>query len=358
MKKLVLTALVLFLGLQMWAQEKDSLQMNIGKNKITIYNEDAKELEALKKSQKDFTDRLKALKDSVSQIKIELNGIQEESVKAQIEKTMAEFEKQIDAYKKGIDDLQMEIEKLNQGNYSEENEIGEMEEENNQDFEDPEDAPKIHSKKKFKGHWGGFEFGLNNFVNSNQKMELPSDGGFMELNTNKSWEFALNFIEFNIPLFSRYTGLVTGMGVEWNGYEFKRNIKLQEDPDGIIYGQDMSNVNFQKNKLNVTYLKVPLIFEVQLPVSHKDHRVFLGAGVTTSVKLRAKTKQYYEINGKEQKDKIVDDYQLNPLNYGLTARLGYRNIRLFGNYSLTPLFEKNQGPELYPFSVGISLINF
>ncbi len=361
MKKLIIISLLLLSGIFLKAQVKDSTQIVIGKNKITVYNEEARELEALKKSQKDFSEKMRWLTDSISKLKIEISKPSEKALKEQIEFNIAEFEKQIEAYQKGITDLQKEIEKI--GELIELEEMQELEElEENEELEELEEFEEIdepRKKRKFKGHWAGFEFGLNNFTNSNYEIALSDDGKFMELNTNKSWEFALNFMEFNIPLFSRYFGLVTGMGVEWDGYEFKQNIKIQEDETtGVIVGMPVTDYDYKKNKLNVTYLKVPLLFEAQIPVNHKDHRIFINAGATLSVKARAKLKQIYDVNGNEQKDRAINDFQLNPLNYGLTARIGYRNIRLFANYSLSPLFEKNQGPELYPFSVGISLINF
>ncbi|MCK5536347.1 MAG: PorT family protein [Bacteroidales bacterium] len=366
MRNLITLALFLFIGTQLFAQEKDSSQVIIGKTKITVYNKEARELEALKKSQKEFAEKMRTLKDSITEIKIEFNLAKEENVRVQFEKNMDEFEKQIAAYKIGVEDLELEIEKILKlkelgelDELSELEELEELDEDFDFDFDETENERTTRRKRKFKGHWAGFEFGLNGFTNSDFEMELPSDGQFMELNTNKSWEFALNFIELNIPLFSRYTGLVTGLGVEWNGYEFKQNIKIAEDPTtGAIYGQDITDVSYEKNKLNVTYLKVPLILELQVPVNKKDRRIFIGAGATVSVKAMAKLKQVYDLNGSTQKDRAVNDYQINPLNYGLTARIGYRNLRLFANYSLTPLFETNQGPEVYPYSVGISVINF
>ena len=75
------------------------------------------------------------------------------------------------------------------------------------------------------------------------------------------------------------------------------------------------------------------------------------------LKIGSRTKQEYSIAGKEYEDKTKEDFNLSPYTYAVTARLGYKNINVFANYSMVSLFEKNKGPELYPLTIGISLLN-
>ena len=49
---------------------------------------------------------------------------------------------------------------------------------------------------------------------------------------------------------------------------------------------------------------------------------------------------------------------MNTFRYGLTARVGLGFIRFYANYDLVPLFQKDRGPELYPVSVGITILSF
>jgi hypothetical protein len=72
------------------------------------------------------------------------------------------------------------------------------------------------------------------------------------------------------------------------------------------------------------------------------------------LRIGSHTKQVYEVNGNEFKEKKREDYHLSPFSYGLTARVGYNNLGVFVDYSLSSLFEDNQGPELNPWSAGIS----
>ena len=38
-----------------------------------------------------------------------------------------------------------------------------------------------------------------------------------------------------------------------------------------------------------------------------------------------------------------------------TARIGWGWVNVFATYSLTTLFKTDRGPELYPFSVGLTI---
>jgi len=57
------------------------------------------------------------------------------------------------------------------------------------------------------------------------------------------------------------------------------------------------------------------------------------------------------------KDKDRSSFNINAFEYAATARVGYKDVGLFATYSLTPLFESGKGPELTPFSIGISFGN-
>jgi len=39
-------------------------------------------------------------------------------------------------------------------------------------------------------------------------------------------------------------------------------------------------------------------------------------------------------------------------------RAGYRDIQLFGNFDLLPLFKKDMGPRVTPVTFGLTLLSF
>ena len=190
-------------------------------------------------------------------------------------------------------------------------------------------------------------------------MNLPAGGEYMNLYDNKSYSFSLNFIQFSIPLFSKYIGLVTGLGVEWNNYYLKENIDLFEDANNdymLSYTEiDPLVTKYTKNIFKLTYLNVPLLLEFQIPISSKGKRLNIGFGVIGGLNIQSKFKKVWEEAGEKQKKKLNEDYQVNPFQYEATARFGYGPFQLFANYSFAPLFEDNKGPELYPFTAGLRL---
>ena len=205
---------------------------------------------------------------------------------------------------------------------------------------------------KFNGHWAGVELGLNGYMNSANSMDLVSSEKFMSLNQSKSWAFNLNFAEINIGLVKKYVGITTGLGWQVNNYRFNNNNRLVGDSASLTYFTD--TINLKKNKLVASYLTLPIILEFQLPVNQKEDWIHLSFGVVGGLRLGSHTKQVFELNGSETKDKTRDDFHLSNFQYGLTGRLGYNDMSVFVNYSLSSLLKGGEGPELYPWSAGIS----
>jgi hypothetical protein len=211
-----------------------------------------------------------------------------------------------------------------------------------------------NGRHHFRGHWSGLEIGLNNYATSTNSMVLPSDIRYMNLNSSKSVNFNLNLPQISIG-FTRHVGLVTGLGINWNNYRFEGNNSIEKDSAGMI-APLTPNVILKKSKLATVYLTLPLLLEIQLPVD--NHHFNVAAGFIGALKLGSHTKMVME---GAHDIKSYDDFNLNLMRCGATARIGYRNLQLYGTYYLTPLFEKGMGPggyDLFPFEIGISLSCF
>lgn len=201
---------------------------------------------------------------------------------------------------------------------------------------------------RFKGHWSGFEFGLNNYVTDD--FSVSPDESYMEINTGKSWNFNLNFAQFSLPIVRDRFGLVSGLGLEWSNYHFSNQNTITKDPiSNTIKKADLSTYALKKNRLQTTYLTAPLLLEVQLGNGARDDRLALSGGVIAGLKLGSHTK-YKTGDGKQ---KVKDDYYLQSFRYGFTARIHYDFVGLFFNYYRVPLFIDGKGPELYPFAAGL-----
>ena len=210
---------------------------------------------------------------------------------------------------------------------------------------------------KFKGHWSGFEFGLNNLVDRDGQLAgTTEETRWLDLNTGKSWEWNLNFIQYSIP-FSKKIGMITGMGIKSNNYHFDNNNNIMKDPvTGVIVPRyPPPGISYSKSKLHTAYLTVPLLLEFQWG---RDQKGFITAGVIGDLKLWSSTRIKYYENGSKQREKVKSDFNLSPLRYHVTLRAGYKFIKLYANLSMVSLFKTNMGPEVYPVTVGLTLINF
>ena len=225
------------------------------------------------------------------------------------------------------------------------------------DLDEMEDEKDFNYKRKFKGHWKGFEMGLNNLSTEKFSLSLPASDNFMNLNTGKSWNVNINFLQYGLGLIGNNVGIVTGLGLEFNDYRFDHDNTILKNLDGMIV-EGTNGLPMEKSKFATSYLTVPLLLEFQVPAGKRNKRLFLSGGVIGGLKIGSHTKVVYREDGNRQKVKDRGDFNLSPLRYGVTARIGYRALKVFANYYLTPLFEEGAGPELYPFSVGLVFTTF
>ena len=85
-----------------------------------------------------------------------------------------------------------------------------------------------------------------------------------------------------------------------------------------------------------------------------SYPVHLAGGVIGGAKLWSNTRTKYQTPSSKAKTRVYGDYNLTSLRYGATVRVGYEFVSLYANYYISSLFKENQGPELYPFAVGLS----
>jgi len=221
------------------------------------------------------------------------------------------------------------------------------------DEDDMEKEFHYKTKKSFKGNWAGIEFGMNNYLTPD--LTLPDN--FLTLHTGKSWNLNINFMQYSFPLVKQSVGLVTGLGFQMNDYKFSGNNNIEKDAAGNIIELPYI-VNLRSSKLHVNYLTLPIILEFHLNPDHYGRKFYISAGVIGSMKLWSYTKIKFYDEGNKEKNKIRDDFRISPLQYAGTIRFGFKEIRLYANYNLNTLFQKGKAPELYPFSVGLALLQF
>jgi len=222
------------------------------------------------------------------------------------------------------------------------------------DFYDKDkELRKERRSRQFRGHLEGFEWGFNTYLNEDYTSELDPAYSFLNLNTSKSQCFNMFFPNVSLGITKRF-GIVSAVGLNFNEYRFDGNNTIGTDANGNIINPDPAQtLNYEKSKLATLYAVLPVMLEVQIPVSRGD-AINIGAGVIGAVKLDSHTKVVYYEDGR-QKERNNDDFSLNLLRYGVTARLGYGMFQVYGTCYLSEMFEKGKAPALHPLEIGIAL---
>ena len=245
---------------------------------------------------------------------------------------------------------------------------------------DVSDFPFCKNKNKYNGHWAGIELGIGAYVTPDFDMNFNPAYPYMSMNTARSLMVNFNPFELNLNLYRNHIGFTTGLGFQTLNYYFTENYVMLQDSSALVAYrvQDPQGnfVSLKTNKMVVSYLTLPLFFEYQTNRSRKINSFHVTAGVIAGVRIGSYTKQAYSNEGGTYY--LVDDkgtrvatydinkhtatsrgaYHLSPFKVDAAFRIGWSHLNLFGTYSLTQLFQKNQGPEVYPFTVGITLLGW
>jgi hypothetical protein len=207
--------------------------------------------------------------------------------------------------------------------------------------------------QKFRGHWAGFEWGINNLLDNDFTLSREGDASFMDMDIDRSWCINLNFAQYSLGFGSSYIGLLTGIGLQYNNYYFDNANSLAEVDDYVVT-VPLDEASLTKSKLTASLLRIPLILEGQFPRTIRSKRMFVSVGLVTTIKLDSHAKVVTEDSNGKKKDKNNDDFNMSPFRYGLIGRLGFGMMSVYGEYYFTPLFIDEKGPELYPFSLGLA----
>lgn len=196
--------------------------------------------------------------------------------------------------------------------------------------------------------FGGLDLGVNSYLYNN-KVDLPTNISLLESDLLRSSNVTLHTIKVKAPLGSNNLKLATSLAIDFKRYAFKNNVALVPDSPTLTFSQ--AEESYTKNYLKTTYLTVPVILQYRTP-----SKITIGGGVYGSYLVGSKLKRKSGLFGKEV---LKGDFNLNTVQYGATARVGYGVLNAYVNYGLNGLFETGNGAasDLTPISAGLSLVS-
>lgn len=192
-------------------------------------------------------------------------------------------------------------------------------------------------------HWPGIGFAFSDLDNLGDNM----------LRRSKSYSITLNLMDFIVPFHPHWL-LASGLGMDWTRYHFKGHIGLEEVDGYTQFVPAQEDVEYKSSKLLVYYVTIPLLIEYQTTL-RRNSTFFINGGVEGLIKYYSKS-QIDVRNGKNvEKVNLGRDLNLLPVNVRLRAQIGIDDISVFGYYQPISLFKDGEGPELYPYALGVSL---
>lgn len=168
--------------------------------------------------------------------------------------------------------------------------------------------------------------------------------------------------QFGKSNFSVHPGI--GFGLE--RYKFNNDKTLGYNAADSLQMIPVSTVlptasSIKKTGLITNYIDVPL--EVRFSSNPNDPgRSFkVSLGFKFGVLYDSFTKIKYREDSETKKLKDKQNYNLNPIRYGVLFRVGAGIFSAYANYTLSPLFKDGEGPngaKINNFTVGLTLAAF
>lgn len=169
--------------------------------------------------------------------------------------------------------------------------------------------------------------------------------------------------------FSMYYGL--GLGFEkislGNNATFESGVLFNGD-DNNVENDSLAalaitnlpgNISYDKNKLGITYLDIPLDFRFHPLGTEDGEGLFIGVGGVVGLRMNSKVKLKYEEGDETVIQKVKGKYNLSGLRYGVQARFGFRGVHLFYKQYFSDVFKDEIGgaqPRMK--TIGINITGF
>lgn len=192
-----------------------------------------------------------------------------------------------------------------------------------------------------RGHLAFLEIGWNQMVDVDYYLYDEADHGFMK-NDWRSLQFGLTLAKMSFDLDrSGTTSFTIGWQGVWNTYQMSKYAAL-EKRGGIAYPV-WSDTAHKSSRIFTLSLRVPFQFEI----NDGDSGWFWACG------------GYFGVAGgnaitKSPTRNVTNPY-INPFEFGISLRMGWRGYYIYALGQYTNLFMNNRGPMFFTNTFGIGI---
>jgi hypothetical protein len=215
--------------------------------------------------------------------------------------------------------------------------------------------------------WMGIDLGMDGLMDLSNGVNFQPQGDyqFMEMNYWRNTHVRVNFFEWRFNLVKNVFNIVTGMGWDFQHYAFAQKIKFDEAGDypGQTFTTPVIGVadtvhSINRSRLAVQYFNIPLFFNLRTKKTAKNKNQFnFTFGVVGGIKTGSSSRIQYTELGYDAEEEKRDDFNLETFTATAMVRIKYSFFSIYASYQFTPMF-RGQNPNLYPFSIGVTLLSW
>ena len=220
-----------------------------------------------------------------------------------------------------------------------------------------QDTPEKTSKKKE-------PINLTNRANDHFLVQLGYTGwsGIPDTITKSGLSKSINvYLMMDYPFKTNpKLSIGIGLGVGSDHITFtKTYVGIKDITPSIRFTNQSDTNHFKKTKLATAYFEAPLELRFSAdPMTGKGFKAAIGIKVGTLISAHTRNTKYQNKSGTSLNDYTLKEASkrfFNKNRISATTRFGYGHFSLYGAYQLTPVFKDLLGPQVRPYSIGITL---
>lgn len=160
------------------------------------------------------------------------------------------------------------------------------------------------------------------------------------------------YLCYDFPIKNSNFSFAAGIGIGTSNIYFKDQELILDNPADSAARFIPESQDYKKSKLTTAYLEAPfeLRFFTNKANRNKGFKMAAGFRAGTMIGAHTKVKQQNNVVRKVNTKNYLENWR-----FAVTGRIGWGNFALVGSYNLNKLFDEGQGPEITPYSIGISI---
>lgn len=184
----------------------------------------------------------------------------------------------------------------------------------------------------------------------NGSFTLSDNNRDFKYRPGKTVNFGFDVLQAGYRFNDNFRVFLSG-GFDWTFIRLREDIDFLENTTPLTWVQ--SDVDYSKNRLTSTYLRLPLTFELRSRKFSGTGRLRFAFGPEGGFLLKGTQRFKSDELGKQ---KFKDDYNFTQFRYGAFARFGVGEFGIYAKYYFNDIFENSPNQAgLQNFTFGVML---